>query len=37
MDGGVRHVCALRDPDANVVEISHDQGVHAKVQEVWGG
>ena len=33
----VGYVCALHDPDANVVEISHNQGVHAKVQEVWGG
>lgn len=33
----VGYVCALHDPDGNVVEISHDQGVHAKVEEVWGG
>jgi catechol 2,3-dioxygenase-like lactoylglutathione lyase family enzyme len=33
----VGYVCALHDPDANVVEISHNQGVHAKVHEVWGG
>jgi lactoylglutathione lyase len=32
----VGYVCALRDPDGNVVEISHDQGVYAKVQELWG-
>jgi catechol 2,3-dioxygenase-like lactoylglutathione lyase family enzyme len=32
----VGYVCALHDPDTNVVEISHNQGVHAKVQEVWG-
>ena len=32
----VGYVCALRDPDGNVVEFSHDQGVYAKVQEVWG-
>lgn len=33
----VGYICALHDPDGNVVEISHDQGVFAKVQEVWGG
>ena len=32
----VGYVCALHDPDGNVVEFSHDQGVFAKVQEVWG-
>lgn len=32
----VGYVCALHDPDGNVVEFSFDQGVHAKVQEVWG-
>jgi catechol 2,3-dioxygenase-like lactoylglutathione lyase family enzyme len=33
----VGYVCALHDPDGNVVEYSFDQGVFAKVQEVWGG
>ena len=33
----VGYVCALHDPDGNVVEYSFDQGVYAKVQEVWGG
>jgi catechol 2,3-dioxygenase-like lactoylglutathione lyase family enzyme len=33
----VGYVCALRDPDGNLVEFSHDQGVFAKVAEVWGG
>lgn len=32
----VGYVCALHDPDGNVVEFSHDQGVYAKAQEVWG-
>jgi catechol 2,3-dioxygenase-like lactoylglutathione lyase family enzyme len=32
----VGYVCAVSDPDGNVVEISHNQGVYAKVQEVWG-
>ncbi len=32
----VGYVCAITDPDGNVVEISHDQGVYATVQEVWG-
>jgi lactoylglutathione lyase len=33
----VGYVCALHDPDGNVVEFSHNQGVFAKVQERWGG
>ena len=32
----VGYVCAITDPDGNVVEISHNQGVYATVQEVWG-
>jgi lactoylglutathione lyase len=32
----VGYICALTDPDGNVIEISHDQGVYSKVQEVWG-
>ncbi len=32
----VGYVCAIADPDGNVIEISHNQGVYAKVQEVWG-
>jgi lactoylglutathione lyase len=36
MPAPVGYICALADPDGNVIEISHDQGVYAKVQEVWG-
>ena len=32
----IGYVCALTDPDGNMVEFSHDQGVFAKVHEVWG-
>lgn len=32
----VGYICAITDPDGNVIEISHDQGVFAKVREVWG-
>jgi catechol 2,3-dioxygenase-like lactoylglutathione lyase family enzyme len=32
----VGYICAITDPDGNVVEISHAQGVYAKVQERWG-
>ena len=32
----VGYICALADPDGNVIEISHNQGVYAKVQEMWG-
>ena len=37
MPDPIGFICALSDPDGNVIEISHDQGVYAKVQEVWGG
>jgi catechol 2,3-dioxygenase-like lactoylglutathione lyase family enzyme len=32
----IGYVCALTDPDGNVVEFSYDQGVYEKVREVWG-
>jgi catechol 2,3-dioxygenase-like lactoylglutathione lyase family enzyme len=32
----VGYVCAVTDPDGNVIEFSHDQGVYAKAHEVWG-
>ena len=32
----VGYICMLRDPDGNLVEFSHDQGVYAKAREVWG-
>ncbi len=32
----VGYICALHDPDGNVIEISHNQGVYAAVQEMWG-
>ena len=32
----VGYVCALRDPDGNIVEISFDQGVHAALIERFG-
>ena len=32
----VGFICALSDPDGNVVEISHGQGVYDRAQEVWG-
>lgn len=31
----VGYICALRDPDGNVVEISHNQRVFATVRSVW--
>lgn len=36
MPAPVGYICALHDPDGNVIEISHDQGVYAAVQEKWG-
>lgn len=32
----IGYICMLRDPDGNMIEYSYDQGVYAKVQEVWG-
>ena len=32
----VGYICALTDPDGNVVEFSHDQGVYDAVHEKWG-
>lgn len=32
----IGYICAVRDPDGNVVEFSFDQGVYAKAREVWG-
>jgi catechol 2,3-dioxygenase-like lactoylglutathione lyase family enzyme len=34
--GPVGYVCALKDPDGNVVEISHNQQVFNSVQRLWG-
>jgi hypothetical protein len=31
----VGYICALRDPDGNVVEFSHDQKVFATVRALW--
>lgn len=33
----VGYVCALKDPDGNVIEISHDQKVFDTVRKLWGG
>ena len=32
----IGYICALKDPDGNMIEFSYDQGVYAKAQEVWG-
>lgn len=37
MPDPIGYICALRDPDGNVIEISHGQGVYDTVQRVWGG
>lgn len=36
MPAPIGYICALTDPDGNMVEFSHDQGVYAKAREVWG-
>ncbi|HWC78521.1 MAG TPA: VOC family protein [Pseudonocardiaceae bacterium] len=34
--GQVGYVCALKDPDGNVIEISHNQKVFDTVRALWG-
>jgi catechol 2,3-dioxygenase-like lactoylglutathione lyase family enzyme len=36
MPDPIGYICALNDPDGNVIEFSYDQGVYEKAQEVWG-
>ncbi len=37
MPDPIGYICAVTDPDGNVIEISHNQGVYEKAREVWGG
>ena len=32
----VGYICALTDPDGNVIEISYDQKVYEEVRTLWG-
>jgi catechol 2,3-dioxygenase-like lactoylglutathione lyase family enzyme len=32
----IGYICALTDPDGNMIEYSFDQGVYTKAKEVWG-
>ncbi len=32
----VGYICALKDPDGNVIEYSYDQGVYSTARTVWG-
>jgi lactoylglutathione lyase len=32
----IGYICALEDPDGNVVEFSHDQKVFSTVRQLWG-
>ena len=32
----IGYICMLRDPDGNMIELSHDQGVYATARQVWG-
>jgi lactoylglutathione lyase len=36
MPDPVGYICALKDPDGNVIEISHNQKVFETVQRLWG-
>ncbi|MGF7237617.1 MAG: VOC family protein [Frankia sp.] len=37
MPDPVGYICALKDPDGNVIEISYDQRVFDSVRRLWGG
>lgn len=36
MPAHVGYICALKDPDGNVIEISHDQKVFSQIRAKWG-
>ena len=36
MPDPIGYICAVTDPDGNMIEISHNQGVYETVQRVWG-
>lgn len=36
MPDPIGYICALTDPDGNMIEFSFDQRVYEKAQEVWG-
>lgn len=36
MPDPIGYICMLSDPDGNMIELSHDQGVYATAKQVWG-
>ncbi len=32
----IGYICAVRDPDGNVIEFSHNQKVYSTIRELWG-
>ena len=36
MPDPIGYICAVTDPDGNMIEFSHNQGVYDKALEVWG-
>jgi lactoylglutathione lyase len=36
MPDPIGFICAVTDPDGNMIEISHNQGVYDTVQRMWG-
>jgi lactoylglutathione lyase len=32
----IGYICAVRDPDGNIIEFSWNQKVYARIQELWG-
>jgi catechol 2,3-dioxygenase-like lactoylglutathione lyase family enzyme len=36
MPDPIGYICALKDPDGNVIEFSHDQKVFQTVRDLWG-
>ena len=36
MAAHIGYICALKDPDGNVIEFSWDQKVYSTIREIWG-
>jgi len=37
MAAHIGYICAVKDPDGNVIEFSHNQKVFSTIRELWGG
>jgi catechol 2,3-dioxygenase-like lactoylglutathione lyase family enzyme len=36
MAAHIGYICAVKDPDGNTIEFSHNQKVYSTIQELWG-